>query len=70
MSVRDLRRALGLTQSQLAERWGLSQSRISDLERGRRPLTGAMAALIHCEQRGLALEALINAEGGTTCREP
>jgi predicted DNA-binding mobile mystery protein A len=35
--IRSLREAFGMTQQQLAERSGLSQSMIADIENGRRP---------------------------------
>lgn len=47
-SLRTIRRRAGMTQTQLAERLGLSQSYVSDVELGRRNLTiRVMSGLAH-----------------------
>ena len=39
LAVRRVRRALDMSQSQLAAVLGIARERVSDLERGKRPLT-------------------------------
>ncbi len=44
MVLAGFRLKLGLTQSGLADRLGISQNRVSDMENGKRPISKAMAA--------------------------
>jgi transcriptional regulator with XRE-family HTH domain len=57
-NIRDIRRALGLSQAEMADRLGLHQSAISRLERGRRELDKrtilAAQALLFAAQRDAA----------------
>lgn len=56
MDIKKARKALGLTQIQLAAELGLDNGTISRMERG---------GLIACKRTTLALEALLNRAGVT-----
>jgi transcriptional regulator with XRE-family HTH domain len=54
--IKDTRQALGLTQSAVAERLGVSPSYISAVEAGRRNLTlGQLANIANAMRLGLAI---------------
>jgi transcriptional regulator with XRE-family HTH domain len=57
-SVREFRKSLGLTQRQLAKRWGMSQPAISRLEKGHSAMLPKDAIRIS-KKTGIPLEALI-----------
>ena len=46
MALRGLRTKEGITQKQLAERLGITQTRVSEMENGVRPISVAMAKRI------------------------
>jgi transcriptional regulator with XRE-family HTH domain len=67
--VRDRRRLLGLTQAELAERAGVLQASVSDLERGRVALPGADARRRLAAALGVPHVDLLVAAGELTAEE-
>ncbi len=58
--LRELRRAAGLTQAELAERINVTQPQITNLEMGKRKITadymGRLAGALHCEPSDIISE--------------